>query len=56
MFQKQMMDNGCLGPNNEIINEKLAHAFETDKINIQLLCSALGRNEIDPSFMKISVR
>lgn len=56
MFQKEMMDHGCLGANKEIINDRLAQAFEEGKINIQLLCSALGRNEIDPSFMDIKVR
>jgi hypothetical protein len=39
-----MMRNAdCLGENNEIINEKLSAAFEREDIDIQLLCSALGR-------------
>jgi len=29
-----MAKNGCLGPDNEIINEKLAQAFEEERINI----------------------
>ena len=33
-FQKMMMQAGCLGENKEIINEKLAKAFETEQIDI----------------------
>ena len=43
MFKKMMANAGCLGNNKEIINEKLSRAFENDVIDIQLLCSALGR-------------
>ena len=43
MFQKMMQNAGCLGPEKNIINEKLIEAFENDTIDIQLLCSALGR-------------
>lgn len=43
MFQKMMFSAGCLGENKEIINERLSQAFETEEIDIQLLCSALGR-------------
>ena len=43
MFKKMMANAGCLGANKEIINEKLSRAFENDVIDIQLLCSALGR-------------
>jgi hypothetical protein len=39
-----MMKNaGCLGENNEIIDEKLVKAFENEDIDINLLCSTLGR-------------
>ena len=51
-----MQDNNCLGPEKEIINEKLAQAFEEGTINIKLLCSALGRSEMDESFMNTSLR
>lgn len=47
MFQKMMKDAKCLGESNEIINEKLAQAFEKEEIDIQLLCSALGRQALD---------
>lgn len=43
MFQKMMKRAGCLGEHGEIVNEKLADAFEKEAIDIQLLCSALGR-------------
>lgn len=43
MFQKMMSDAGCLGDNKEIIDEKFQHALIEDKIDIQILCSALGR-------------
>lgn len=43
MFKKMMANAGCLGANKEIINEKLSKAFEREDIDIQLLCSALGR-------------
>lgn len=47
MFQTMMSNAGCLGENNEIINEKLSMAFDRGDIDIQLLCSALGRQELD---------
>ena len=50
IFQKKFARNDCLGPENEIINEKLAQAFEDGRINIQLLCNALGKSELDESF------
>lgn len=43
MFQKMMENAECLGESKEIICEKLAHAFNSDLIDIQVLCSALGR-------------
>jgi hypothetical protein len=52
MFQKMMSNAGCLGPEKSIINEKLMEAFTDDKIDIQLLCSALGRQQLDQSFME----
>jgi len=51
MFQKMMSNAGCLGPDKNILNEKLVEAFTNDKIDIQLLCSALGRQQLDQSFM-----
>lgn len=38
-----MEENNCLGENKEIINEKLKEAFMEDKIDISVLCSAMGR-------------
>ena len=43
MFKKMMKDAGCLDDDNRIINDQLAKAFEREDIDIQLLCSALGR-------------
>jgi hypothetical protein len=34
MFKKMMLDAGCLGKDDEIINEKLAGAFERGDIDI----------------------
>ena len=55
MFQKMMANAGCLGPTCEIINEKLSKAFDRGDIDIQLLCSALGRQQLDKSFLDINV-
>ncbi|CDW89552.1 UNKNOWN [Stylonychia lemnae] len=52
MFQKVLRDAGCLGDNNEIIDEKFNHALTDDLIDIQILCSALGRQQLDENFMK----
>lgn len=43
MFQTMMNKAGCLDDQKNIVNEKLADAFEKETIDIQLLCSALGR-------------
>jgi len=45
MFQTMMEKAGCLAKDEHrsIINDKLADAFEREAIDIQLLCSALGR-------------
>lgn len=43
MFQTMMDKAGCLDEQKAIVNEKLADAFEKEAIDIQLLCSALGR-------------
>jgi hypothetical protein len=55
MFQKMMKNADCLGENNEIINEKLSSAFEREDIDIQLLCSALGRQQLDEKFLNVEV-
>ena len=34
MFKKMMKNAGCLGDNDEIINTRLADAFNEDKIDI----------------------
>ena len=43
MFQKMMYTAGCLGESKEIKSDLLVKAFEREDIDIQLLCSALGR-------------
>ena len=55
MFQKMMENAGCLDENRAIINERLSQAFEKEDIDIQLLCSALGRQELDEKFLNIRV-
>ena len=55
MFQKMMQNAGCLNSENAIINEKLVEAFQNESIDIQLLCSALGRQPLDESFLSIQV-
>ena len=55
MFQKMMANAGCLGENKEIINDKLSAAFEREEIDIQLLCSALGRQSLDEKFLNIEI-
>lgn len=51
MFQKQMIKNECLDENEEIITSKLAQAFDDNRIDIQVLCSALGRSGLDENFL-----
>jgi len=51
MFQKQMQRQGCLDETDAIITDKLAAAFDDGRIDIQLLCSALGRQALDESFL-----
>lgn len=46
-----MARQGCLDENEAIITDKLALAFEEGRLDIQLLCSALGRQALDPSFL-----
>ena len=46
-----MARQGCLDENDAIITEKLAGAFEEGRLDIQLLCSALGRQALDESFL-----
>jgi len=38
-----MYNAGCLGENKVIKSDLLVKAFEREDIDIQLLCSALGR-------------
>lgn len=50
-----METNDCLGENKEINDEKLTLAFQTDAIDIQILCSALGRQKLDSSLLNIQL-
>jgi hypothetical protein len=47
-----MESNGCLGENNEIINDRLSDAFKEERIDIQILCSALGRQKLNESLFE----
>ena len=51
MFQKQMARQNCLDENDAINTDKLTLAFEEGRLDIQLLCSALGRQALDESFL-----
>ena len=55
IMQKMMRKEGCLDAQDSIIDEKLAEAFTEDRIDIQLLCSALGTKELDSSFIDHSL-
>lgn len=55
MFQKLMLNAGCLGDNREIINDKLLQAFTTDVIDIKALGCSLGRQRLDDSLMQIEL-
>ena len=46
-----MLRQGCLDENLAIITHKLEAAFDEGRLDIQLLCSALGRQPLDPSFL-----
>jgi hypothetical protein len=47
-----MVECGCLDENEEIITEKLSQAFWDNRIDPQVLCSALGRQGLDEKFFK----
>lgn len=51
MYQKQLRYSGCLGQNNEMLMDKYKEAFETNKMDLQLLCSALGNQDLNKDFM-----
>jgi len=34
MYQKQLRDTGCLGPNNELNMDKYREAFENNKLDL----------------------
>ena len=53
MFQTMMEKAGCLDESRAIVDEKLADAFEREAIDIQLLCSALGRQQLDQNFLSM---
>ena len=55
MFQKLMINAGCLGDNKEIITDKLRQAFLNDVIDIKALGCSLGRQKLDDSIMKIEL-
>ncbi|CDW77779.1 ubiquitin conjugating enzyme e2 [Stylonychia lemnae] len=56
MFQKLLKDADCLGHNNEIINENLIKAFQEDIIDLDILSSALGKQQLDEkTLMKMKV-
>ena len=46
-----MARQNCLDENENIITDRLAAAFEEGRLDIQLLCSALGRQALDESFL-----
>ena len=46
-FRKMMQQAGCLDEKNNIIRDKLQQAFEEEAVDIQLLCSALGNQQLD---------
>ena len=50
-----MENNNCLGDNKEIICEKLVTAFSMEHIDIQVLCSALGRQKLDESLLNVKL-
>ena len=55
MFQKLMINAGCLGDNKEIFTDKLRQAFLNDVIDIKALGCSLGRQKLDASIMKIEL-
>ena len=43
MFQKMLLQAHCLNDQKEIVDEKLFHAFMSDKLDVKILCTALGK-------------
>lgn len=51
MYQKQLRQADCLGPQNELILDKYKEALERGSLDLQLLSQALGSQALDADFM-----
>lgn len=51
MYQRKLKEAGCLDEHNNLVMDKYREAFERDDLDLQLLCSAMGTQQMDESFL-----
>lgn len=51
LIQKQMREQGCLDEQGNMNMPELVQAYRDERLDIQQLCSALGRQSLDQSFL-----
>ena len=49
-YREMLRLAGCLGSEEELLIDKYREALENDKIDISLLCTALGGQELELNF------
>jgi len=52
-FKKMMKNANCLDEKDAIIRDNLQQAFREDTVDIQMLCSALGSQQLDSKFLQV---
>lgn len=55
MYQHQLKEAGCLNEQKELVMDRYREAFEKGNLDLQLLCSALGTQQIDEKFMRMKI-
>lgn len=52
MYQKKLLHANCLGVNNELRMDKYELALEEERLDLKLLSSALGNQELSKEFLE----
>ena len=52
-FQNMLHNAGCLDAKGNIYRDKLQEAFENGSVDVKMLCSALGSQQLDSKFLDI---
>lgn len=55
MYQRLLREAHCLGSDNELLSDKLRHAFDEGRIEMGLLSTAIGGKQLDDKFMEIKL-